>query len=113
MNTSDPRAARLALNEHAARQRNESTRERAAERGELEPTFRCECADPACHEALEITLAEYQVVRTHPAQFVVAPAHVDGRAEHVLSESPRYCLVEKLGHAAKIASELDEDLPAR
>jgi len=75
-----------------------------------EPTmeFLCECDDLHCQEKLSITRAEYESARADPTHFVVLPAHVDRRIEHVVLATDRFSVVEKEGIAAAEA-ELDAE----
>lgn len=69
--------------------------------------FICECSSEACAEALEITAAEYERVRTDGARFVVLPGHQLRDVERVIEGSGRFLVVEKLGAAAAIARASD------
>ena len=70
--------------------------------------FVCECSRTDCHAPILLELEEYESVREHPIQFVVAPDHVwDAAAEHVVGEAERYWVVEKVGAAASAAVEAD------
>lgn len=70
--------------------------------------FVCECSRTDCHAPIQLDLEEYESVREHPAQFVVAPEHVwDEGAEHVVAERRRYWVVEKVGAAASEDVEAD------
>ena len=60
-------------------------------------TWVCECADTTCAQALEMTLGEYEQLRTHPNRFAVVHGHVLEEVEHVVGENDRYQVVEKLG----------------
>lgn len=51
----------------------------------------CECADPACHEMLQVPATELTQVRDDEELFVVSPAHV-GSSE-VARELPAYVVV--------------------
>jgi hypothetical protein len=69
----------------------------------------CECMDIQCVEIVQMTLAEYDGVRTHADRFLVAPAdrHVLPDVEQIIERTDRFWLVEKLGAAAERAAELD------
>ena len=70
--------------------------------------FVCECSDVECHEALQLTVPEYEEVRSRSRWFAIVPGHVDERIEHVVSEHERYAVVEKdTATSAKIADEAD------
>ena len=72
-------------------------------------TWLCECADLKCVQSVELTLGEYEAVRTHANRFVIAPeaAHVFPNVERVVEETDRYWLVEKIEQAAAVAAERD------
>ena len=65
--------------------------------------FVCECSDPNCTTALEMTLEEYKDVRRNGNRFLVAPGHEDPEVERVVDENPRFAIVEKTGGAGAIA----------
>jgi hypothetical protein len=65
--------------------------------------FICECSDPGCAEALEITAGEYEAVRRDGARFLVADGHQTPEVERVVDGNGRFLVVEKTGHAAEIA----------
>jgi hypothetical protein len=69
----------------------------------------CECADETCMKPVELSIAEYEMVRAEPTRFVVAPGdeHVNRGIERVVQREERYWLVEKMGVAAEISEELD------
>jgi len=46
-------------------------------------------------------------VRRDPARFIVVPGHVVPECEFVAERRPDYEVVEKVGHAAELAKELD------
>lgn len=70
-------------------------------------TWVCECADTECMEPMELTLDEYEELRSHPDRFAVLPGHVLEAVEHVEDAHDGYVVVEKLGPAAAYAAELD------
>jgi hypothetical protein len=83
---------------------NERIAELSSDRGETNVRlFICECSSQACAEALEITAAGYERVRTDGARFVVLPGHQLPDVERVIEGSGRFLVVEKLGAAAAIA----------
>ena len=59
-----------------------------------------------------LTLAEYEAVRSNPVRFWSVPGHEtcevdDVRVAKVLERRDRYSLLEKIGRAAEVVSELD------
>ena len=65
--------------------------------------FVCECSQPDCTTALELTLEEYKEVRRDGDRFLVAPGHEDPQLERVVDTNPRFAIVEKIGRASAIA----------
>ncbi len=69
--------------------------------------FVCECSDPACAEALEISPAEYERVRADGARFLVVAGHQLPEVERVVEGNDRFLVVEKFGAAAMVARDSD------
>ena len=67
----------------------------------------CECADTDCTEPMEMTLGEYEELRSYPARFAVLPGHVVAGVERVVDTHANYVVVEKVGPAGLVAAELD------
>jgi hypothetical protein len=69
----------------------------------------CECADPRCHERIEMTLIEYEGLRSHPRRFAIVPnlGHYYSEVETVVDHNDLYWVVEKFGQSGKIAAEYD------
>jgi hypothetical protein len=93
-----PTRERLAKNEALFREVNARIRE-LSERWELDApeliSFVCECSQAGCSEPVELTLQEYEQVRTDPAHFFVVPGHEDGRVDDVVARHERYWVVAK------------------
>ena len=110
---------RIVRNDAIFREANEGIREAAEdhlEGGEQVP-FLCECADENCRELVQLTLAEYQSIRSDPRLFVNVAGHqasAHGWAEAIASRDG-HVVVEKVGLAGDLAEELEgEDLlPSR
>jgi hypothetical protein len=104
----DASERRLAGNEILFRDTNE-----AIERGQWPDDrdrpirFRCECARADCGEAVEMTLAEYEQVRSFPRRFLIAVGHERPELETVISRAPDYLIVEKQGIAGQMAASAD------
>jgi hypothetical protein len=99
---------RLGANEAVFRQINEGI-ERGQWPGE-EGTpvgFRCECARLGCNDLLELSVTEYEGVRTNPRWFMVLPGHERLEAEIVVDTRPGYLVVEKIDQAGTTAEETD------
>jgi hypothetical protein len=69
----------------------------------------CECAHLECFATVEMTLAEYENVRSRPDRFAVAPSdeHVLPEVEDIVERTERYWIVEKIGVGGERAIELD------
>ncbi len=107
----DLQKARLARNEDFFREVNEKINAKAESHG-LDGhsySFFCECADAACVERVELTLAEYEHVRAEPHRFVVKTNHVVREIERVVATVTDHMVVEKHGEAGRVAVELEGD----
>ena len=62
----------------------------------------CECGSADCLHRIDVTAAEYEAVRAHPARFVLERGHQDGD-ERVLDEFDRFTVVEKTGRGRDVA----------
>jgi hypothetical protein len=103
------RDERAAENETLFRSVNERIEQTALSWGMAENgvEFLCECDDTECLERLRLTVEEYEAVRAHPAQFVVAPDHQAHDVEYVKHIERRFVVVRKVDEAAKVADEHD------
>ena len=90
------REKRMAQNEAASRELNEEIE--AAYQGEP-PSDRldivCECALVMCERTIDITMAEYLLVRADLRQFAVVPEHFIGDIERIVYENDRFAVVAK------------------
>jgi hypothetical protein len=110
----DVAAEKIARNNSVFRDANELIAIVAAEHGlgdgRTLPLI-CECSDRRCMELIRVALADYRRVRENPRHFVHAAGHepeIPG-AVRTLERHDGYIVVEKLGHAGEIASELASD----
>ena len=69
--------------------------------------FRCECASLGCNRLIELTVREYEEIRSHPRRFVVQPGHELPDVETVVATTPGYVIVEKRHQAGAIAEQTD------
>jgi hypothetical protein len=75
--------------------------------------FICECATESCMTVVNLSLAEYEEVRSTPTRFFVAPGHQGSEGTvSMLADRDRYVLVEKGGRAGEVATELDPRSPS-
>ena len=104
----DESERRLARNETLFRETNE-----AIERGQWpndpvkQVRFRCECSRLDCSDAIEVTLAEYEQVRSSPRRFLIAVGHETPEIEAVITRAHGYLIVEKQETAGQIAAATD------
>jgi hypothetical protein len=101
------REERMARNEVASREFNEEIEE--AYQGEPSSNrldIVCECALKMCDRSIDITMAEYRMVRSDPRQFAIVPEHLIGDIERIISQNERFALVSKQeGTPADVAIE--------
>jgi hypothetical protein len=104
----DELQVRIGNNESIFRQINEGI-ERGQWPGEENAPvgFRCECARLGCNELLELSVREYEEVRSDPRRFMVVPGHERPDAEVVVERHPGYLVVEKRDRAGAIAADND------
>jgi hypothetical protein len=69
--------------------------------------FRCECARLGCNQLVELTVHEYEEVRSHPRRFVVVRGHELPEVETVVATRPGYLIVEKRDQAGAVAEQAD------
>jgi hypothetical protein len=58
--------------------------------------FVCECSNTECISTIELTVVEYERVRSNPTWFVIRPDHDLAQIERVVSRDDGYAVVEKL-----------------
>ena len=103
-------AERVALNDATFRNANEGIEEKAEELDFDPAPFLCECADESCSEVVQLKLSEYEEVRSESTHFFNVPGHqvTGGPHVRVIDVRDGYVIVEKLGVAAEIVTDLDE-----
>jgi len=99
------RAERMARNEVVSREFNEEIEE--TYEGEP-PSNRldivCECSLKMCDRSIDITMAEYRMVRNDARRFAIVPEHLIGDIERIISENDRFAVVIKReGTPAEVA----------
>ena len=98
-------AVKAARNQALWREVNERIRLVAETSEHME--FVCECADLDCTQTLNLTMAEYERIRSSGVRFPVAIGHDFPEVENVVEENEGYVVVEKIGIAAEEAEKLD------
>jgi hypothetical protein len=104
--------SRMATNQSRFREINERIEPSNAAHTWVDPPFAdwvCECAQTDCSIAVQLTIGEYESVRSDPARFLVAPSdeHVVAEIEQVVQRTERYWVVEKHGTAGDVSEDLD------
>lgn len=69
--------------------------------------IRCECGRPECSAFIRMRVAEYEMVRSDPRQFVVLAGHQTPTIEAVVEERADCLVVRKTGAAGREAEESD------
>jgi hypothetical protein len=90
------RDERMARNEAASREINEEIEE--AYQGEPLANrldIVCECAWKMCDRSIDITMAEYRMVRSDLRQFAIVPEHLAANIERIVYETDRFAVVAK------------------
>lgn len=102
-------AVRAAKNEIVLRDLNERLRRQPASRSQRLWEWVCECADMTCMKPIELSIEEYDAVRSATTRFAVAPGaeHVNPEIERVVQREERYWVVEKIGAGAEIIKAFD------
>jgi hypothetical protein len=89
----DESAEHIALNEITFREVNEGIEAGRREREGLVP-FVCECGEIGCNAIVEVTLREYEAVRSGSRCFLVSPGH-GAVFDELRRESDRFAVVRK------------------
>ncbi|MFL5971560.1 MAG: hypothetical protein ACJ750_04165 [Gaiellaceae bacterium] len=105
--TGSDRVDRAARNQTLFRQVNERLEELATAFQDIAGTavFACECADLSCIEQINMTLDEYEAIRSHPNQFLVLPGHVVHDVEDIVRDGGGFVVVAKIGEGASLAAQ--------
>ena len=99
---------RIARNEATFRDINEDIlRGRDQEDDATRVGFVCECGHPDCSRLIELTPAEYEVVRSDPFQFAIIPGHEIDEVENIVARTDRYFVIRKLEDAGEIVISTD------
>jgi hypothetical protein len=100
--------SRVARNESIAREINEAIEHgRGPSDVQAPVAFRCECGTFGCNKLIEVTMGEYERVRAHPRQFLVATGHEQPEFETVIYADESYSVVEKRDEAGREAEARD------
>ena len=80
-----------------SRDRNEWIEHANDEFGDDNPAdnYVCECSFPGCPSLLKLTREEYEGVRAVGTHFAIALDHENPEIDRLISENPRFAVVEK------------------
>jgi hypothetical protein len=103
------RAETVALTEAAFRIANErmSQWEERQAGGEAPASYFCECGIDGCREAVRLTKAEYEAVRSAPRHFFVLPEHIIEDLETEIERHDGYVVIEKPPALEGLLSDAD------
>lgn len=101
------KVARAAAAEVNGRQVNEAIERGTREAGAA--VFVCECGKLGCTETVELTISDYEDVRSGFERFLVIPGHELEEIEDVVERHDTYFVVAKRDHqAVAIAAAADD-----
>jgi recombinational DNA repair protein RecR len=106
----DDRARRIGENETLYRAVNERIEGLNEAFGHVTETMTvvCECGDIECTQQIEISVPDYERVRSDPTLFVIVPGHEIQDVEDVMERHDAFHVVSKhRGKPARIAEERD------
>jgi hypothetical protein len=90
-----PRVTHEAVEQCALRDANESVERANATRSHARRVaLRCECGDPTCLAAVEVTHAEYEAVRAYGSRFLIEPNHENPENSWVVCENARFAVID-------------------
>ena len=99
---------RLGANEAVFREINEGIERGQWPGEESSPvSFRCECAALGCSDLVQLSMHEYESVRSNSRRFIVVPGHERRDVEVVVERRDGYLVVEKVDQAGDKAVETD------
>ena len=121
----DDRLERKARNEALMREVNERIAEvdKAAEKADLSPEqsffeFLCECGGDGdgpggCEEHVQMTIQEYEDVRSQDDRFAVHPGHEKEALEWVAMRNERFVVVDKRPEAEPFVADDPRGAPSQ
>ena len=70
--------------------------------------FVCECGNLGCSETVELTISDYETVRSGFERFLIVPGHQIVEIEDVVEHHDAYLVVAKRDEAAAMAYATDD-----
>jgi hypothetical protein len=96
----------VASAEVSGRRVNEAI-ERGAEQDAA--VFVCECGHLGCSTTIELSMVEYEAVRTNFDRFLLMPGHEIERIDEIVERHPNHLvIVKRAGEARRLAAITDE-----
>ena len=75
-------------------------------------SFVCECGRLGCNQLMQLTRAEYEIIRGNSRRFAIVDGHEILEAEAIVERHDRYLVVEKSGDpVAEIVENTDPRRP--
>ncbi|HUP26715.1 MAG TPA: hypothetical protein VM124_03670 [Candidatus Limnocylindrales bacterium] len=68
--------------------------------------FYCECSDEKCRKRIVITPSDYKKLHKNSSQFLILTGHRVASIESIVSETPKYMVVEKYMNPPQNATKL-------
>jgi hypothetical protein len=65
--------------------------------------FLCECPEPECTELVQLSMDEYQAVRSQPARFLQIPEH-QSDGDRIVAQRTGYVITENGERAGEVAA---------
>ena len=93
----------MLIHEHLTREQQQlrEVNERIRDVAALDVSvFICECSDVDCSGTLEVTLEEYDSIRSVPTWFILRPGHADPTFDRVVNENAAFVVVDCATDAA-------------
>jgi hypothetical protein len=106
----DERARRIGENEALYRSVNEKIEALSAAFGVITETMSvvCECGSASCADQIEVSIADYEHIRSDSTLFIIRPGHEIPDVEEVVERNEAFHVVKKVeGDAAELARDLD------
>jgi hypothetical protein len=101
-------AEQRARNESIFREANEKLERKVVRLSitESRTPYFCECDDPGCRSVVNLTIREYEAVRSEPTQFLITPGH-DAPPDRIVEEREGFTVIEKTGKEAELVEQQD------
>jgi hypothetical protein len=106
----DERTERIGQNEALYRSVNERIEALSAAFGTITETISiiCECGNAGCTEQIDVSVVDYERIRSEPTFFIIVPGHEIADVEDIVERNDVFHVVKKVaGDAAMVARETD------